>query len=70
MIIETRYRDSEREVNDMCKKDEFKGFNWENGLWVSRYYTKLYHPDCVAVKVEGGYCTMTPREYRIWRNQK
>lgn len=54
----------------MCKKDEFKGFNWKNGLWVSRYYAKLYHPDCVAVKVEGGYCTMTPREYRIWRSQK
>lgn len=31
---------------------------------------KHYHPERVAVKVEGGYKTMTHDEYRIWRNQK
>ena len=61
MIIETRYRDSEREVH----YGEFKGYDWNTGLYISRYWAKHYHPERVAVKVEGGYKTMTHDEYRI-----
>ena len=51
------------------KKKEFKGFNWETCCWASRYYAKLYNPNCVIVKVEGGFVPMEHREYRIWRSQ-
>lgn len=40
------------------------------GLYTSRYYAKKYHPDLVAVKVEGGYITMDAAQYRVWRNQR
>lgn len=50
--------------------ENFKGYDWNTGLYISRYWAKHYHPERVAVKVEGGYKTMTHDEYRIWRNQK
>lgn len=54
----------------MSKKSEFKGFDWETCCWTSRYYARLYNPDCVIVKVEGGYVPMEHRQYRMWRSQK
>lgn len=46
----------------------------ENGLhtdlYTSRYYAKKYHPDLVAVKVDGGYRVMDAAQYRVWRNQR
>lgn len=40
------------------------------GLYTSRYYVKKYHPDLVAVKVDGGYRAMDAAEYRVWNNQR
>lgn len=40
------------------------------GLYTSRYYAKKYHPDLVAVKVEGGYLAMDVAQYRAWCNQR
>lgn len=39
------------------------------GLYTSRYYAKKYHPDFVAVKVNGGYLAMNATQYRVWHNQ-
>ena len=40
------------------------------GLYISRYYAKKYHPDLVAVKVEGGYLAMDAAQYRVWIKQR
>lgn len=40
------------------------------GLYTSRYYAKKYHPDLVAVKVDGGYRAMDAAQYHVWRNQR
>lgn len=51
-----------------------KGRIMENGLhtglYTSRYYAKKYHPDLVAVEVDGGYRAMDAAQYRVWRNQR
>lgn len=51
-----------------------KGRIMENGLhtglYTSRYYAKKYHPDLVAVEVNGGYRAMDAAQYRVWRNQR
>lgn len=40
------------------------------GLYTSRYYAKKYHPDLVAVKVDGGYLAMDAEQYRVWTKQR
>lgn len=40
------------------------------GLYTSHYYAKKYHPDLVAVKVEGGYLAMDAAQYHVWSNQR
>lgn len=40
------------------------------GLYTSRYYAKKYHPDLVAVKVDGGYLAMDAMQYRVWTKQR
>lgn len=40
------------------------------GLYTSRYYAKKYHPDLVAVKVDGGYRAMDAAQYRVWTKQR
>lgn len=52
------------------KYGEFKGYDWDKRLYASRYWAKHYHPERVAVKVEGGYKSMTTQEYKEWRKQK
>jgi hypothetical protein len=59
----------EREMM-FSKYGEFKGYDWDKRLYASRYWAKHYHPERVAVKVEGGYKSMTTQEYKEWRKQK
>lgn len=40
------------------------------GLYTSRYYAKKYHPDLIAVEVDGGDRAMNAAQYRVWRNQR
>ena len=40
------------------------------GLYINRYYAKKYHPDLVAVKVDGGYRAMDAAQYRVWIKQR